>query len=93
MPVGPSDGRPGNVTPKQGLKFLRDFIKTIDHKGIGIEHPDDVGLHSIRSSTAMAMYINHDLLHTVDTRYQGAGSQSVSLSTGTTRVYLLLVDY
>jgi hypothetical protein len=60
-----ADGRPGKVTSKQALKLLRDFIRTIDHKGIGIAHPDDVGLHSIRSSTAMAMYINGVPVYTI----------------------------
>jgi hypothetical protein len=59
------DGKPGNVTNKAGLKYLRDFIKTIDHKGIGIDDPDDIGLHSIRSSTAMAMYINEVPVYTI----------------------------
>jgi hypothetical protein len=37
--------------------FLRNFIKSIDYKGYGLS-PETIGTHSIRSSAAMAMYLN-----------------------------------
>ena len=52
------------LTSKLALAFLRAYIKSIDHKGLGIP-PQDVGLHSIRSSAAMAMYLNHVPVYTI----------------------------
>ena len=36
---------------------LREFISSIDHNGYGL-HPSLIGLHSLRSSSAMQMYLN-----------------------------------
>ena len=57
-------GKRCHLTSKLGLAFLREFIKSIDYEGFGI-HPDDIGLHSIRSSSAMAMYLNHISVYTI----------------------------
>jgi hypothetical protein len=42
----------------QCLKFLRSFIDEIDHESRGLTKSTQVGLHSLRSSAAMAMHLN-----------------------------------
>ena len=49
-------GRKKELTGTLALSILRTFIKTID-KAYGIL-PSQVGLHSFRASSAMAMYMN-----------------------------------
>ena len=39
------------------LRMLRGFISSVDFKGLGLD-PKRIGLHSLRSSAAMAMYLN-----------------------------------
>jgi hypothetical protein len=56
-------GKLMNLNSKTALDHLRNFIKTID-KGWGLD-PDDVGLHSFRSSSAMAMYLNKVPVYTI----------------------------
>jgi len=59
-----SDGKKGHLTGPQALTLLRDFIWTIDYESLGI-HPNDIGLHSLRSSAAMAMYLNGVPVYTI----------------------------
>jgi len=59
-----SDGARGHLTGSQALTMLRDFIRTIDYESLGL-HPDDIGLHSLRSSAAMAMYLNGVPVYTI----------------------------
>ena len=49
-------GKADILTGTKCLKFLRAFIRTID-PAYGI-NAEDTGLHSLRSSAAMAMYLN-----------------------------------
>jgi hypothetical protein len=50
-------GHRSELTAEVALRFLRTFIGSIDCSGYGLT-PDSIGLHSIRSSAAMAMYRN-----------------------------------
>jgi hypothetical protein len=50
------NGRYKDITNTTALSFLRNFIKYID-SCYGLSH-NDIGLHSLRSSSAMAMYIS-----------------------------------
>ena len=51
-----SKGAMQELTGTSALKHLRDFMKTVN-KSYGLP-PKDVCLHSNRSSSAMAMYLN-----------------------------------
>jgi len=52
------------VTSSIALQLLRSHIRSIDHLSLGIT-PDEIGLHSCRSSSAMAMYLNHVPVYTI----------------------------
>jgi len=52
-----------SVDSKAALQILRSFIATID-SNYGIQ-PTDVGLHSLRASAAMAMYLNEVPVYTI----------------------------
>ena len=56
-------GKIGKVSNTVGLAFLRQFISTVPAV-YGLT-PDNIGLHSIRSSAAMAMYINQIPVYTI----------------------------
>jgi hypothetical protein len=51
-----ANGRSRDLTSTVALKFLRSFVATV-HPVFGLT-PKTIGLHSIRSSAAMAMYLN-----------------------------------
>lgn len=53
-----------DVTGAIALQLLRAHIQAIDHKSLGIS-PETIGLHSCRSSAAMAMYLNHVPVYTI----------------------------
>ena len=62
-----SDTRQGkhvDMTGTVALKLLRQFVTSIDHVALGID-PAEIGLHSCRSSSAMAMYINKVPVYTI----------------------------
>ena len=59
-----SSGKKRSVGSAFALGQLRSFIASIDHAGYGL-HPDDIGLHSIRASAAMGMYLNHIPVYTI----------------------------
>jgi hypothetical protein len=48
---------------KSALNMLRDFIATVG-PDLNLK-PNEVGLHSLRSSAAMAMYMNKVLVYTI----------------------------
>ena len=52
-----ADGRRAAVTSTACAADLKAFIRSLPYKAYGL-HPDHIGLHSIRSSAAMAMYLN-----------------------------------
>jgi hypothetical protein len=54
-----------DLTSTDALKFLRDYVKSIDFTSLGLKSEKDIGLHSIRSSAAMAMYLNHVPVYTI----------------------------
>ena len=58
------DDKMGKLTGKLALKMLRDFIRSIDYKSLGLII-SRIGLHSLRSSAAMAMYMNHIPVYTI----------------------------
>ena len=58
-----SNGAWHELTGTSALKHLRDFMKTVN-KSYGLP-PKDVGLHSNRSSSAMAMYLNGVPVYTI----------------------------
>ena len=47
----------GHLTSKQALGMLREFIKSTNYAAYGLD-PQRIGLHSGRTSAAMAMYLN-----------------------------------
>jgi hypothetical protein len=53
------------MTGTLALKLLRSYVELIDHRGLGITSPTEVGLHSLRSSAAMAMYLNRVPVYTI----------------------------
>ena len=57
-------GKRQYIDSPYALRQLRAFIRSQDYAGLGI-HPDDIGLHSIRSSAAMGMYLNHVPVYTI----------------------------
>jgi hypothetical protein len=58
-----SKGKKATITNKIALQLLRQHVATID-PDYGI-HQDEVGLHSFRSSSAMAMYLNGIPVYTI----------------------------
>jgi integrase len=58
------DDHQGQLTTTAALKLLRHFISTINHTAYGLE-PTEIGLHSLRSSAAMAMYLNGIPVYTI----------------------------
>ena len=56
-------GKMKDLTGTVGLAILRDFVKNVD-KSYGIP-AGEVGLHSLRSSAAMAMYMNGVPVYTI----------------------------
>jgi hypothetical protein len=53
------------MTGTLALKLLRSYVALIDHHGLGITSPIQVGLHSLRSSAAMVMYLNRVPVYTI----------------------------
>ena len=52
-----------NLTSNAALTLLRSFMKTVD-KSYGLP-AEDIGLHSLRASAAMAMYLNEVPVYTI----------------------------
>jgi hypothetical protein len=52
------------LTGPVALKLLRQFVSSIDYVALGLD-PKEIGLHSCRSSSAMAMYINKVPVYTI----------------------------
>ena len=59
-----ASGKIRDMTSSIALQLLRSHIKSIDYQSLGIT-PDEIGLHSCRSSAAMAMYLNHVPVYTI----------------------------
>lgn len=59
-----SKGARRHLGSAYALKQLRKFIASIDHAGYGLD-PEDIGLHSIRASSAMGMYLNQVPVYTI----------------------------
>ena len=61
-----TNGTKAHVTAKVGLQRLREFIGSIDNEGEGWGLlPLQIGLHSLRSSSAMAMKLNNIPIPTI----------------------------
>ena len=58
------DGRTRDFDSTTALRMLRGFISSVDFKGLGLD-PKRIGLHSLRSSAAMAMYLNGVPVYTI----------------------------
>jgi hypothetical protein len=56
-------GKFSNLSSTSALHMLRDFIATVD-PDLNLK-PSEVGLHSLRSSAAMAMYLNKVPVYTI----------------------------
>jgi hypothetical protein len=56
-------GKFSNLSSKSALNMLRDYIATVD-SDLNLK-ASEVGLHSLRSSTAMAMYLNKVPVYTI----------------------------
>ena len=59
-----TDGKKGAVTGKAARKILQEFISQTSYRNLGL-FADKVGLHSIRSAAAMAMYMNKVPVYTI----------------------------
>jgi hypothetical protein len=59
-----ADGRTRNFDSATALRMLRGFISSVDFKGLGLD-PKRIGLHSLRLSAAMAMYLNGVPVYTI----------------------------
>lgn len=59
-----SKGEKGLVDSTNALKILKQLIELTDYEGLGI-NPKEVGLHSMRSSAAMAMHMNRIPVYTI----------------------------
>ena len=59
-----ASGKCRDVTGPIALQLLRAHIQSIDYRSLGIS-PETIGLHSCRSSAAMAMYLNHVPVYTI----------------------------
>jgi hypothetical protein len=59
------DGSLYDLTGPIALKLLRTYVGVINYKSLGINDPAEVGLHSIRASAAMAMYLNRVPVYTI----------------------------
>ena len=57
-------GKIHDVTSSIALQLLWSYIRSIDYHSLGIT-PEEIGLHSCRSSSAMAMYLNHVPVYTI----------------------------
>jgi hypothetical protein len=49
---------------KAALKMLRQFLSDVNSESLNIK-PEECGLHSLRSSSAMAMYLNGIPVYTI----------------------------
>jgi len=59
-----SDGTAGNVKSAQVINALRDVVGAIGETRLSIAK-EEVGIHSIRSGAAMAMYLGECPVYTV----------------------------
>jgi hypothetical protein len=58
------DGRTRDFDSATALRMLRGFISSVDFKGLGLD-PKRIGIHSLCSSAAMAMYLNGVPVYTI----------------------------
>jgi hypothetical protein len=58
------DGRTRDFDSATALRMLRGFISSVDFKGLGLD-PKRIGVHSLRSLAAMAMYLNGVPVYTI----------------------------
>ena len=58
------DGRTRHFDSATALRMLRGFTSSVDFKGLGLD-PKRIGLHSLRSLAAMAMYLNGVPMYTI----------------------------
>jgi hypothetical protein len=52
-----TNGKHGILTSKLALKMLHSFVASIDYKSFGLIL-SRIGLHSLRASAAMALFLN-----------------------------------
>ncbi len=60
----PDTKRPTAMTSKLALTMLRDFIRCLPSQNYGLA-TDEIGLHSMRSSSAMAMHLQGVPVYTI----------------------------
>jgi hypothetical protein len=58
------NGRTRDFDSATALRMLRGFISSVDFKGLGLDSKR-IGLHSLRSLAAMAMYLNSVPVYTI----------------------------
>jgi hypothetical protein len=58
------NGTFADLHSKSALLLLRHFLREVDSESLNIK-PDQCGLHSLRSSSAMAMYLNGIPVYTI----------------------------
>jgi hypothetical protein len=58
------NGKTHLLTAKAALTFLRSVVREVGQSTLGFL-PSEVGVHSIRSGGAMAMYLAHTPVHTI----------------------------
>jgi hypothetical protein len=58
------DGRNRNFDSATALRMLRGFISSVHFNGLGLD-PKRIGLHTLCSSAAMAMYLNGVPVYTI----------------------------
>jgi len=59
-----NDGRTRDFYPAIALRMLQGFISSVNFKGLGLD-PKRIGLPSLRSLAAMAMYLNGVPVYTI----------------------------
>lgn len=59
-----TNGKAHLLTAKEALTFLRSIVREVGQATLGFL-PKDVGVHSIRSGGAMAMYLAHTPVYTI----------------------------
>jgi len=59
-----NDGRIRDFDSTTALRMLRGFISSVDFKGLGLD-PKRIGLHSLCSLAAIAMYLNGVPVYTI----------------------------
>ena len=81
------DGHTRDFDSATALRMLRGFISSVNFKGLGL-NPKRIGLHSLRSLAAMAMYINGVPVYTI--MLLVAGPATLSSATSGSKLSLLV---